>query len=461
MVARRLSWRSLAVCLGLMCPATASAELCDFSRWMTRPDASCCEAVDGCVDSCVDPLCSGVGCIDHECTDDGCTGGSCTADPGLLARLADSGIVFKADLYQMYQGVAAGGLRQEFDYGGHGDYEATLDLDKLAGREGLYLKLKAEHRFGGLLGSPPTGSILPSAIQTTLPGRSNDLMLTNVLFTQFLSEEFAFSFGKLDTFDGDQNEFASGRGKTQFSNVAFVVNPALFRSVPYSTLGVTFTYLQEKQPIFNFTVMNSTYTAGTAGFDELFDQGASLIGEGRVPTNFGGKPGHQLLGVTWSSRSYASLGDDPRLGITPTGIPQQSGSWAVYWNADQYLVYDDGGCTGEARGWGVFGRAGYADGDTNPIEYFLSFGVGGNAMIRGREKDYFGIGWFQVGTSDDLNPITSTALNLGLQGQGIEMYYRIQATEHLQITPDIQILDPARQGIDDAYLVGVRALLSF
>ncbi|HCS51665.1 MAG TPA: carbohydrate porin, partial [Planctomycetaceae bacterium] len=76
-------------------------------------------------------------------------------------------------------------------------------------------------------------------------------------------------------------------------------------------------------------------------------------------------------------------------------------------------------------------------------------------------KDYFGIGWYQVGTSDELNPITAAALNLGLQGQGIELYYRIQATEHVQITPDIQINDPARNGIDTAYLFGVRALMSF
>lgn len=77
------------------------------------------------------------------------------------------------------------------------------------------------------------------------------------------------------------------------------------------------------------------------------------------------------------------------------------------------------------------------------------------------EQDYFGVGWYQAGTSGQLNDITAGVLGLGAQGQGIEIYYRIQATKALQITPDIQIIDPARQGIDTAYLCGVRALLSF
>jgi len=437
--------RSVTCLLSLGIPVAVHAGECEFSSWLTNPDAdvvlcSACEPEELCVDSCL--------------------GDGCTSDLNLLERMAESGITFNANLYQMYQGTAAGGVRQEFDYGGHGDYIANLDLDKLAGQEGLFLKLRAEHRFG-MRGGPPDGVILPAAIPTSLPGDTDDLILTNVLFTQFLSEDFAVSFGKLDTFDADQNAFASGRGLSQFSNVALVVNPIAFRTVPYSTLGVSFSYLQEMEPIFTFSVLNATDTATTDGFGELFDQGATLAAEARLPTNFGDKPGHQLLGVTWSSREYADLGGDPRLAVTPVGIPRQSGSWSVYWNADQYLVYADDSCTEEARGWGVFGRAGIGDDDTNLIEYFLSFGVGGNAMIRGREQDYFGIGWYQVGSSDALHPITSAALNLGLQGQGIEMYYRIQATDYLQITPDVQILDPARQGIDTAYLFGLRALLSF
>ena len=54
---------------------------------------------------------------------------------------------------------------------------------------------------------------------------------------QFLAPWVAVLGGKIETLDGDQNAFASGRGKTQFSNLAFVLNPALLRSVPYSALG--------------------------------------------------------------------------------------------------------------------------------------------------------------------------------------------------------------------------------
>ncbi|TWT61270.1 Carbohydrate-selective porin, OprB family [Rubinisphaera italica] len=418
------------------------AKDCILTDWLT------CSSSDSCCEDCIPA---------DSCVDDYC---GCCESTSILKRLEESGITFKADFYQMYQGVAAGGVRQEFDYGGHGDYIATLDMDKLAGKEGLYLKIGAEHRFG-MFGGPPDGSVLPSALPTALPADTNDLILTNVLFTQFLSEEFAVSFGKLDTLDGDANAFAHARGTKQFSNTAFIFNPITLRTIPYSTLGVSFSYLKDLKPIYTFSVLNAVDTATTDGFGQLFDQGAVLTSELRLPTNFMNKPGHQLFGATWSSREFASLGGDPRLAITPVGIPQQSGSWSTYWNFDQYLVYDKGCCTEEARGWGVFGRAAIGDDATNPLSYFLSFGVGGDSMIHGREKDYFGIGWYQLGTSDELNPITSAALNLGLQGQGIELYYRIQATDHVQITPDIQITDPARNGIDTAYLFGVRALMSF
>ena len=156
---------------------------------------------------------------------------------GHRSALGDRGIVFDADVTQFYQGVASGGLEQRFKYGGHGDYVLKFDLDKLSGQQGLFLQLRAEHRFGQAI-NLEDGSFAAPAVLANLPALGvEDLILTNVVLTQALSEEFVVFAGKVDTLDGDMNAFAHARGKHQFFNMNFVFNPIAVQTIPYSTLA--------------------------------------------------------------------------------------------------------------------------------------------------------------------------------------------------------------------------------
>lgn len=369
---------------------------------------------------------------------------------GYRTCFAESGITFTGDITQYYQGVTTGGLRRRFAYGGHSDYVVDLDMDKVAGREGLFIKLRGESQFGEFV-SRDVGSILTENTSSLLPSPAEQrTAMTEVLFTQFLSEQFAIFAGKLQTFDGDQNAFAHGRGKTQFMNVALVASPTAFRTVPYSSLGAGFVILQDLEPIFTFTVIDPIDRATNFGLDDLFEEGVTLVAEGRLPTEFGGLPGHQLLGAIWSSREVALLSQNPRLLLPPAAGPlvRRPDSWSVYWNFDQYLVVDE--CD-PSQGWGVFGRAAVADDDTNPLEWFLSFGVGGNSWIECREADTFGVGWFYSSTSDQLPGAV-----LGDHGQGVELFYNYAVNPWLHVTGDLQVIDPARQGVDNALVLGLR-----
>ncbi len=377
---------------------------------------------------------------------------------GLRSSLSEKGITFDADVTQFYMGVANGGVSREFRYSGHGDYVMNIDSAKLGGPEGLFVKIKAEHRFGQAM-TGTTGAFLPENVLADLPVSDNEqLFLTNLMFTQMLSENFGLFFGKMDTLDGDLNTFAHGRGKTQFSNAAFVVTPIGLRTVVYSTLGAGFVILREGEPIFTFTALNATDTTTTSGFDELFADGVVLVPELRLPTNFFGLPGHQLFGGSWSSREFAAL--DQRLAVILPGVPiaRQSNSWSLYWNFDQHLQVDP---NDETKGWGVFGRAGIADNGTNPIAWFLSFGVGGNSKLPGREADTFGAGWYYSRTSTEIAPFLTGLLGGLEDGQGVEIFYNIELTKRFHLTADIQVIDPARQSVDTALLTGVRAVLDF
>ena len=415
--------------------------------------------------------CTSVGCGASGCAETGC--GEATPAPpwmgdlstraaltgdwgGLRSSLAESGVTFTGNTTQFFFGNVDGGADTGWRWGGHNDYTLNIDMDKAIGLKGNLLKIKAEHRYGRDV-NPLAGTLLPATIATRLPiADSENIYLTNVLFTQFLSETSAVYFGKLDTLDGDLNSYAHGRGIRQFSNTSLITNPALLRVVPYSTLGAGALFILGPESVVNVGVLNAVDTADTAGFNELFNEGAVITAEGRFATEFFGKPGHQLIGGAWSSRDFVSLDQDPRIIFPPAGIPiaRQSSAWAVYYNFDQALVVDP--CN-PARHWGLFGRFGITDGNPNPIDYFLSFGVGGSSMISGRDADTWGVGWFKNSISDELGAAATAFLGLG-DGYGVEAFYNLEVTPWLHLTTDLQYLEPSSSARgDDSFLIGFRA----
>lgn len=381
---------------------------------------------------------------------DGCSEGA--------ESLKSSGVQVNANIAQFYMGVVDGGRDQSWKYSGHGDYLMNINGGKLFGAEGLLVTLRAEHRFGQSM-TRPSGSVLPPNIAADLPiSDSDQLYLTNVRFTQMFSETFGVFAGKTDSLNGNQNQFASGRGITQFSNFALSSTPLGFRTVPYSTLAAGFVILQDRQPVFTFSVLNATDTTNTVGISKLFNDGVVLAPELRLPTEFFGLPGHQSFSGTWSSRNYISLDQDPRVVFPNVPIARQSDSWSLSYNFDQYLFTDNGT---PDNGWGVFGRAGLADPRTNPFAWFASAGLGGNSMIANRSADTWGAGYYYTGISPELDPLISAAIGGVRDTHGTEVFYNIAVTKWFHLTADAQYLVSARETIDPSLLVGARGVVSF
>ena len=376
---------------------------------------------------------------------------------GFRERLAAAGVTVLADNTGFYIGNTNGGFDQAFDYAGHGDYVLIADGGKLAGQEGLYLKLRAEHRYGETIVGNVGCFISPTLIADLPVYGSEQVYLTNVLLTQELTDAFSVFAGKLDTLDGDMNAFAHGRGKTQFSNMGFVFNPIVSATVPYSTLGAGFVAHPEDGPMLMLTVLNSTDTTGTSGFGELFNDGVLLSAAVRVPTNWFDRPGHQLLGGTWNSRTYTSIAE-AYIPYPDVATPTTRGSWCLYWNFDQFLVVDP---ADDTRGWGPFGRAGIADETTSPIDMFLSFGVGGNVPGRRRPDDTFGIGWYYASASRQIGTLITSQFGPIGDGQGVECFYNYAVTPAVRITPDVQYVVPALRSAEPALIFGIRSLVSF
>jgi porin len=379
---------------------------------------------------------------------------------GLRTSLGSHGIKVDVSATEFYQGVASGGIAEEFQFGGRNDYYVTMAAHKLGLWQGLLIDLHGETRYGeDLLGL--TGAISPSnsAMLFPVPGESISA-LTGVKFTQILSEHLLVFAGKLNTMDGYLHPFAAGKGQTQFMNTSFVFPTILARTVPYSSLGAGFAVLRGPEPIFSLMVIDPVNNPTTSGFEQFFENGVSLFGEFSLPVTIAGQPGHQELIFSWSNRTVTAL-DDAAFIETPTGpavlFSEKSHSWSLLYGFDQYLFVDP--CNPQ-RGWGVFGQAALSDGNPNPIRWSFTAGIGGSSPLRTRPLDTFGVAYYFFQTSTELKQTLAPVLPVGNE-QGVEVYYNIGVTKWFHITPNLQVIEPSNQTADTAVVVGVRSRLDF
>ncbi|HEY2775403.1 MAG TPA: carbohydrate porin [Candidatus Binatia bacterium] len=365
---------------------------------------------------------------------------------GLRNELATKGVTLDATVTQVTSGVVDGGKDHTWQYGGRAELSTTIDSQKLGLWPGGFLLIELEGNWDRATGFRDTGALMPvnSNQLYPIPSGSN-FNVPAVTFAQFLSHYVGVTFGKFDTLSGDDNEFAHGKGDTQFLNLAFNVNPTLLLAAPYSTLGAGVIVLPTKDPqaaIVNFTVLQANGNASEAGFDDLTTDKLTFAGEGRVRTGFFGLTGHQLVGGAYSNRNFTSL--DQRIGavLDKNLIVKQTDTWAVYYNFDQYFYEPK---KGSGQGAGVFARLGFSDGNPNPMEDFVSLGIGGKGVFESRANDGFGLGfyWIDVKTPTLQTPLQDLSF---LQDEwGFEAYYAAAVTPWLVLTPDLQVVEPAQK----------------
>lgn len=367
---------------------------------------------------------------------------------GARNDLAKKGITFDLSLIQIYQGVVDGGKKEAWEYGGRGDLNIHADTGKLGLWPGGFFAVEVEGNYNNSANRYP-GAVMPVNLSQMFPRPADDnLNVPAFNFTQFLSPYFGVMFGKFATLTsnaGDMNEFAHGKGDTQFMNMAFNLNPVVATTVPYSALGAGAMVLPTKDPreaIISFMVMQTNGRSSVTGFSDLNQNLMTFVGEGRVRTNFFGLTGHQVLGAAYSNKEYGSIDQNARVIVESGEIEKEKGSWNIHYNFDQYLYEPK---KGSGQGIGIFGRFGVSDGNPNFMQYFYSIGVGGKGIIPGRPLDQFGIGYYYL----DIHSPTFTgplATRSFLRDEyGFEAYYNIALTPWMKLTPDIQVIRPSQK----------------
>lgn len=372
--------------------------------------------------------------------------------------LDENGISLGLGLTQTYQrnvhdGLESGIGRQSGSY----DLELELDMEKLSGLKGGSIFVLGEGSWSGGDG------IDSAALGESIFGVNDDfggersLDITELWYQQnFLDNSVKIRIGKLDLSGGfehqgipagfDGNRYANDE-TAQFLNGALVNNPTI--PFPDNGLGIMFQVSPLSWWYMSGGVADAKGDARTTGFNTAFDgeHDYFYIAEtGFTPSiksKNGKLPGTYRFGV-WHERvpKQELEGGD----VTDDDI-------GFYINFDQKIYREN---SQDMQGLGLFARAGWTDDDVNTLATFFGGGMQYRGFIPGRDRDDLGIG----AAYGDISDNSSLSANYE---SAVEIYYNVQVTPWLEITPDIQWISNAggEESGGDAVVTGLRLQLKF
>lgn len=274
---------------------------------------------------------------------------------------------------------------------------------------------------GGHIIGNDSGEDLSAGIGSIL-GVNDDLDTTDIAVTElwwaqgWLEDTVEVTFGKIDqTVFFDTNRIANDQ-TTQFIATPLVNNASIV--FPDNGLGVNLILVPHEWFYVTAGFGDANAVASRTGFD-TFNQGDyfTAVEAGFTPV-FDALGAGNYRTTGWTTRSAA---DGSASGVA--------------------LSFDQGiGC-----GLVPFFRYGYATGSAAPLRHFVSLGLGIESPF-GRADDLFAIGG-----------VWADPYGGGRDETLVEMFYRLQLTDTITITPDIQVVIQPSEGDGDVVgLFGAR-----
>ncbi len=346
--------------------------------------------------------------------------------------------IYNVTVYQMESSAVYGSVRDE----GANRFNLRADL-KLWDLDGIGMgritaQMRQSESFPGQVepGSAIGTDIVLNSNYTGLQGTR----LVRVRYEQGLFDNRAMAFvGKINPNDYFLNNPFAGDETTQFLASIFDGSDAAQSGFQGYMLGAGALTIPFDSVYANFAVTNPS-SAGYRGMGtQGLDTGLWWFGTevGIVTDWLGNKdaPGKYCVGFNTTNASYTST--DLSNAVSGNG----------FWLMGTEYITQDIGC------WAQFT---YCDPQVALYKTEFTLGLSIENCF-GRERDGFGVAWGYT---------TAPQGNLGVQTV-TEIYYRIQLTDSIQITPDIQIVtnptDPllgVNQG-NNVFVFGIRALVHF
>jgi porin len=279
----------------------------------------------------------------------------------------------------------------------------------------------------------------------------------------FLDRKLSLQIGYMDYQTiVDRNVYANSEDK-QFMNAVFDNNPAIptasaaglgaalyFRPCEYYTLIVGGADAQ-RLPLYK------------PGFSTTFHDEAWFLGymehtiHVKIPTERGPMKGNYRFGMVYDPI--------PRSVYVPAGAraTQEGDDYGFYCSFDQQLFRES---DQDEQGLGAFARYSYRHDDTPHdagfFNQFWSTGLAYKGLVPTRDRDTLGLAVGQLLRSSQYEANVNSNAS---QETMYELYYAIELTPWLVVTPDIQYIDNPggleQDGISHAIAGGVRVRVTF
>lgn len=303
--------------------------------------------------------------------------------------------------------------------------------------------------FEGAGGSEETYAVVAQAwVQATWPMAGSGL-------NEQAPSRVELTLGKMDVFGFfDQNAVAGDEG-AQFLNNVFVHNPLLdsggdIAADAYGLApGVRLAWIDEGEDRgWRWGLSAGVFASGAgASFNGGLGQPLVIVQAEVSPKQINGEPLGSLRLYGWTNGHTTNLAGDAE---------QRHSGWGL--SVDHKL----------GRDWNLFGRWGQRTSGEGTFDRALTLGFEHGGHAWGRSHDVLGLalGWLR--TDAAWRAATAAAPSLvGYTAQGhervAELYYRMKLSEHVELSPDVQIIERAG-GEADARRVtlwGLRASVGF
>ncbi|MEW6998190.1 carbohydrate porin [Colwelliaceae bacterium BS250] len=371
---------------------------------------------------------------------------------GSRTDLKESGIAIKAEYTGFYQGMEQGTGDKGYNFDNRFDLYADFDLGELGLWEGAKLHTHTEY----VTGNTPMfhgGALWPQFSGTVVPLGYNDEIALTSLYLSKSYDSTHVMFGKINALDllaGDQ--FFGGLGTERFMNIAFVAPPSGL--VPPVMTGAI---VSHRMGDYTFTgmVFDPNDQTSNNNFKGLFDELNVQLGITKRVKLFDRASTIGLNG-TYSTATKKDLRDF--LLPVDTTLPfddiagTKNGSYSISLQASHILVESD---AIPGKGLGIYAKGTLSDGNPNIINSSLLAGFTAEGIINARPHDKIGLGYYYYNFSDHLQDALLPLAEYKNE-DGVELYYNASITPWMNITADIQAINPATANNDDIVMLGLR-----
>lgn len=388
-------------------------------------------------------------------------------------QLYEKGIAIDMGMTNVVQGVVSGGTDTGWAYNNIMDQQISLDSGRLDLWPGGLIVIHGRSKLGkDVLSDAGTISPVNHSALTPVSREVNRWFLEEYYLFQALSEKWSFIAGRvMFSGIGDLNRFA-GNEKTQFLNTSFRNSPLMgIISQATSLHGAAVNYSPNPDIIISPFVLSNNDVDGTWGSPGgLFDEYSAGI-QFQFSWEVAGLKGYISPIFGYTSVNAADL-DNTRLifdAIEGLQIPDKNDNWVAGFSFDHYVYMPEASREAaahtaqfdkEPEGIGVFCRFHYSPENRNPWNIVLSGGVGGRGVIPGRHNDRYGLGFYGMLESDDLDdpPVLGDVLDTEW---GMEAFYNIALTPWLQLTPSVQYIQSGVDSINHSTILATRLQMYF